>query len=88
MVSSMCILLYSLGFMANIHKIKQHSFNYCIHVLMTIKYYTLTEVFGVLESVKAAADLHLPLGGEVVEVNDALEESPELINTEPYNTGR
>lgn len=42
---------------------------------------------GVVESVKAASDLYAPVGGEVVEVNTALEDAPELINGEPYEGG-
>ena len=45
------------------------------------------EVFGVVESVKAASDLFLPLVGEVVEVNDSLDASPEKVNTDPYGEG-
>ncbi|WP_136795306.1 MULTISPECIES: glycine cleavage system protein GcvH [Desulfosediminicola] len=40
--------------------------------------------FGSLESVKAVSELYLPLGGEVVAINEALEDSPELINEDPY----
>ncbi len=43
--------------------------------------------FGTVESVKAVSELYMPLTGEVVEVNLALEESPELLNTEPYGNG-
>ena len=39
---------------------------------------------GVVESVKAASDMHAPISGEVVAINEALEEAPELANTEPY----
>ena len=42
---------------------------------------------AVVESVKAASELYTPLSGEVVEVNEALEENPELINTSPYEEG-
>ncbi len=42
---------------------------------------------GVVESVKAASDIYCPVGGEVIEVNEALEENPELVNTDPYNDG-
>jgi len=45
------------------------------------------EVFGVVESVKAASDLFLPVLGEVVEVNDSLDASPEKVNTDPYGEG-
>ncbi len=40
--------------------------------------------FGTLESVKAVSELYLPVGGEIVAVNEALEDSPELINEDPY----
>jgi len=40
--------------------------------------------FGTLESVKAVSEMYIPLGGEVVAVNTALEDAPELVNEEPY----
>ena len=40
--------------------------------------------FGTLESVKAVSELYLPLGGEIVAVNEELEDAPELINQDPY----
>ncbi|HEV2744119.1 MAG TPA: glycine cleavage system protein GcvH [Rubrobacter sp.] len=43
--------------------------------------------FGAVESVKAVSDLYSPVGGEVVEVNTALEDSPEKINEDPYGEG-
>jgi glycine cleavage system H protein len=43
--------------------------------------------FGVVESVKAVSDLYAPVGGEVVEVNGALEDTPEKINEDPYGDG-
>ncbi|MGM8848987.1 glycine cleavage system protein GcvH [Salinicola halophyticus] len=43
--------------------------------------------FGVIESVKAASDLYSPLAGEIVEVNEALEDSPETVNDSPYSDG-
>lgn len=45
------------------------------------------EVFGVVESVKAASDTYLPMGGEIVEVNHDLEDSPDLVNQDPYGEG-
>jgi len=42
---------------------------------------------GVVESVKAASDIYAPLSGEVIEVNVDLEESPELVNSDPYGDG-
>ena len=43
--------------------------------------------FGTVESVKAVSELYLPLGGEVLAVNESLEDSPELVNNEPYTGG-
>src|ERR671910_302680 len=43
--------------------------------------------FGAVESVKAVSDLYAPVGGEVVEVNSALEDAPENINEDPYGEG-
>ena len=43
--------------------------------------------FGVIESVKAASDLYSPVVGEVIEVNDALEDAPETVNEAPYEGG-
>ncbi|MBB1274173.1 MULTISPECIES: glycine cleavage system protein GcvH [Psychromonas] len=45
------------------------------------------EAFSLVESVKAASDLYAPVTGEVVEINDELEGSPELINESPYSAG-
>jgi glycine cleavage system H protein len=42
------------------------------------------ETFGVVESVKSVSDLYSPITGNVVEINDALEEEPELLNSSPY----
>jgi glycine cleavage system H protein len=43
--------------------------------------------FGTVESVKAVSDLYTPVGGEVVEVNEVLNDSPEKINEDPYGEG-
>ena len=45
------------------------------------------EVAGVVESVKAAADLYMPVEGEVVEVNTALKDDPSLVNKDPMGNG-
>ncbi len=45
---------------------------------------TFMEPFGVVESVKAVSDLYAPVSGKVVEINRALVEKPEMINTDPY----
>lgn len=45
------------------------------------------DLLGTVESVKAAADLYLPVAGEVVEVNDGLGDVPETINDDPYGAG-
>ena len=49
--------------------------------------YKKGEVAGVVESVKAAADLYMPVTGEVVEVNETLRADPSLANTDPLGTG-
>ncbi len=43
--------------------------------------------FGVVESVKAVSDLYAPVSGEVTEVNDALRDGPELLNSDPFGEG-
>ena len=47
----------------------------------------LGQSFGVVESVKAVGDLYAPFAGEIVRVNKALEETPELVNEDPYGRG-
>ncbi|HAN68921.1 MULTISPECIES: glycine cleavage system protein GcvH [Haliea] len=42
---------------------------------------------GVVESVKAASDIYAPISGEVIAVNEALEDEPETVNADPYNDG-
>lgn len=67
--------------------------DYAQESLADLVYFELPEVgdsvkvgeeFGVVESVKAAADLFAPLSGEVAEINEALSDTPELANTDPY----
>ena len=43
--------------------------------------------FGTVESVKAVSELYMPLGGEVVAVNEALQDAPENVNQDPYQAG-
>lgn len=45
------------------------------------------EVFGTVEAVKTVSDLFLPLSGEIIEFNDALETTPENVNSDPYGAG-
>ena len=45
------------------------------------------EVFGTVEAVKTVADLFAPISGKVIEINDSLENTPEVINTDAYNEG-
>lgn len=45
------------------------------------------EVFGTVEAVKTVSDLFLPLSGEIIEFNDALETAPESVNSDPYGAG-
>lgn len=45
------------------------------------------EAFGSIEAVKTVSDLFMPVGGEVLEINQALEDTPELVNEDPYGKG-
>ena len=45
------------------------------------------EVFGTIEAVKTVSDMFMPVGGEILEVNPALEESPDVVNKDPYGKG-
>lgn len=45
------------------------------------------EVFGTIEVVKTVSDLFIPMSGEVIELNEQLEDNPELVNTDPYGEG-
>lgn len=47
----------------------------------------IEEVFGTVEAVKTVSDLFLPLSGEITEFNEALEDEPELVNSDPYGAG-
>ncbi|MBB3048388.1 glycine cleavage system H protein [Litorivivens lipolytica] len=49
--------------------------------------YSAGEEIGVVESVKAASDIYSPVSGEVIAINESLEESPEVINESPYDDG-
>ena len=53
--------------------------NFCV--------YAFLEEFGALESVKAAADVYMPVSGEITEINGNLEETPDLVNSSPYEKG-
>ena len=45
------------------------------------------EIFGSVEAVKTVSDLFMPLSGEVIKFNEALEDDPELVNSDPYDKG-
>lgn len=45
------------------------------------------ETFATVESVKAASDVYMPMGGEILAINQALEDSPQLVNEEPFGKG-
>ena len=49
--------------------------------------YSQGEACAVVESVKAASDVYAPVSGEIIEANSALEDNPELVNTDPYGEG-
>ncbi|MCT4597951.1 MAG: glycine cleavage system protein GcvH [Vallitalea sp.] len=67
--------------------------DYAQHAMGQIVYVELPEIddefqqddsFSVVESVKAASDIYIPISGRVIEVNEALEDEPELVNEDPY----
>ena len=45
------------------------------------------DVFGTIEAVKTLADLYIPVSAKIIEINEKLEDEPELINSDPYNDG-
>ena len=47
----------------------------------------MEEVFGTVEAVKTVSDLFLPVSGEIIEFNEALESEPEAVNSDPYGAG-
>ncbi|MFX0123191.1 MAG: glycine cleavage system protein GcvH [Candidatus Hodarchaeota archaeon] len=47
---------------------------------------TFGEVYGSVESVKAVSDIYSPISGEIIEVNEDVEDSPEMLNEDPYGT--
>jgi len=49
--------------------------------------FTKGEVFGTVESVKAASEIYMPVGGKIVEINEAVVDKPELLNESPYEDG-
>lgn len=50
-------------------------------------YFRKGEVFGTVESVKAASEIYMPVGGKIVETNEKLFDNPELLNDNPYEKG-
>ncbi len=48
---------------------------------------TIGDTFGGIESTKSVSDLYAPISGEIIEINEALLESPEIINEDPYGSG-
>ena len=51
------------------------------------EHFEKNDAFGSIEAVKAAADLYMPLSGEIVEINESLPDEPETINKDPYGAG-
>jgi len=49
--------------------------------------YAKMEPFGTIEAVKAVSELYMPVGGEVVAINEALQDDPALVNRDPYGDG-
>lgn len=58
-----------------------------IEMPMVGKVFSRGEVFGVVESVKAASDLYMPISGEILAVNPDVEPAPELVNDSPFEAG-
>jgi len=58
-----------------------------LHLPEVGKQYGKAEAYGEIESVKAVSDLYSPLGGEVVAINEELEQHPGLVNEDPYGRG-
>ena len=58
-------------------------------LILTVKakHLNAEEIFGTVEAVKTVSDLFLPLSGTITEVNPALANQPELVNTDPYGDG-
>jgi glycine cleavage system H protein len=61
--------------------------DYAQHALGDVVFVELPEVGRTLESVKAASDVYAPVSGEVIEVNEALLDAPETVNSDPYGDG-
>tara|TARA_B100000073_G_scaffold94661_1_gene75131 strand:+ start:2143 stop:2520 length:378 start_codon:yes stop_codon:yes gene_type:complete len=49
--------------------------------------FTKNEIFGEIEAVKTVSELYIPLSGKIIEINDKLEDSPEIVNSDPYVDG-
>ena len=58
-----------------------------VELPMTNESFAKGDSFGTVEAVKTVSDLFMPISGEIVEVNESLEDNPELINTDPYENG-
>jgi len=50
-------------------------------------FFDQNDVFGTIEAVKTLADLYIPVSAKIIEINEKLEDQPELINSDPYNDG-
>ena len=49
--------------------------------------FSQNDVFGTIEAVKTLADLYIPVSAKIIEINETLEDQPELVNSDPYNNG-
>ena len=67
----------------------QHELGDIVYVDIPSKGKTIAkdEVFGTVEAVKTVSDLFLPMSGEIIEFNEALEATPEVVNNDPYGNG-
>ena len=58
-----------------------------VEIETLVERFSAEEVFGSVEAVKTVSDLMMPISGEVLFLNESLEDTPELINTDPYGEG-
>ena len=58
-----------------------------VEIEKTGENFSKEEVFGTVEAVKTVSDLFMPLSGEIIDINEELNENPELVNEDPYGQG-
>jgi len=75
-------------YLVGISEILANKIGYITYIeLPNLDYYDRKEVFATVESTSVAAEIHMPLRANIIEVNPALYENPSLINNDPYGQG-